>query len=199
MSYNNLLNAWKKERDSPEIQDIPDGFIQDMQGYLKRLNETIADPETLVGGIMQKESEYASQLLKELVENRLQKILLSELNGKPIDANALTPEEQKLYSNLRQLIVGYKRSVELSKVQQLSPPIKPQIMEPFSSREVIKTPSQTVVEMIVVRFLQPLPAIIGIDMKAYGPFKKEDIANIPRENALNLIRRAIAKRVEIEP
>jgi DNA replication factor GINS len=199
MSYKNLLNAWKKERDSQEIQDIPAGFIIDMQGYLQTLNATQSDPETLVGSILQKEKTYAAQLLNELVENRLQKILLNELNGRPIDANVLTPEEQKLHLNLRQLITEYKRSVELSKIEQPSPPQKLQEIEPFAPREVIKLPSLKEVEMVVVRFLQPLPAIIGIDLKAYGPFKKEDIANIPRENALNLIRRGIAKRVEIKP
>ena len=51
---------------------------------------------------------------------------------------------------------------------------------------------------MVLRFLKPLPAIMGIDLKAYGPFDAEDVASIPRENALNLIRRGIAKEVEIE-
>jgi DNA replication initiation complex subunit (GINS family) len=40
---------------------------------------------------------------------------------------------------------------------------------------------------------------MGIDMRAYGPFNKEDVASIPRQNALNLIRRGIAKPVDIEP
>jgi DNA replication initiation complex subunit (GINS family) len=49
----------------------------------------------------------------------------------------------------------------------------------------------------VVRFLQAVPAIMGIDMKSYGPFEPEDVASIPAENAENLIRRGIAKGVEI--
>jgi DNA replication initiation complex subunit (GINS family) len=49
----------------------------------------------------------------------------------------------------------------------------------------------------VVRFLKAVPAIIGIDMKTYGPFQQEDVVAIPVENAENLIRRGIAKEVEI--
>ena len=49
----------------------------------------------------------------------------------------------------------------------------------------------------VVRFLQAVPAIMGIDMKTYGPFKPEDVVSLPVENAENLIRRGIAKEVEI--
>jgi len=49
----------------------------------------------------------------------------------------------------------------------------------------------------VVRFLQAVPAIMGIDMKTYGPFEPEDVVSLPVENAENLIRRGIAKEVEI--
>ena len=55
------------------------------------------------------------------------------------------------------------------------------------------------VELILVRFLQPLPAIMGIDMKAYGPFEPEELATIPVQNAQNLIKRGIVKPVEVEP
>ena len=55
------------------------------------------------------------------------------------------------------------------------------------------------VELILVRFQQPLPAIMGMDMKAYGPFQPEELATIPAQNAENLIKRGIAKRVEVEP
>jgi DNA replication factor GINS len=46
---------------------------------------------------------------------------------------------------------------------------------------------------ILVRFLQAIPAIIGPDMKAYGPFKEEDVASLPAENAEILITRGVAK------
>jgi DNA replication factor GINS len=51
---------------------------------------------------------------------------------------------------------------------------------------------------MTIRFLRAVPAIIGIDMKTYGPFKAEDLASMPVENAENLIRRGIAKEVEIQ-
>ncbi|MCJ7732477.1 hypothetical protein MUP51_09195, partial [Candidatus Bathyarchaeota archaeon] len=53
-------------------------------------------------------------------------------------------------------------------------------------------------ELVLVRFLQSLPAIMGIDMKAYGPFQPEELATIPRQNAENLIKRGIAKKVETD-
>jgi DNA replication initiation complex subunit (GINS family) len=52
------------------------------------------------------------------------------------------------------------------------------------------------VKLDVVRFLSDFPAIIGVDLKTYGPFKAEDIATLPRENASALINQGVAKQVQ---
>jgi DNA replication factor GINS len=49
-----------------------------------------------------------------------------------------------------------------------------------------------------VRFLKEVPAIIGADMKTYVPFKPEDIATLPVENAKALIKQEVAMEVEIK-
>jgi DNA replication initiation complex subunit (GINS family) len=36
-------------------------------------------------------------------------------------------------------------------------------------------------------------------MKAYGPFQPEELGTIPAKNAENLIKRGIAKKVEVQP
>jgi DNA replication initiation complex subunit (GINS family) len=47
-----------------------------------------------------------------------------------------------------------------------------------------------------VRFLSEIPAVIGADMKTYGPFKPEDIGSMPLENARVLIKQSMAEKVE---
>jgi DNA replication factor GINS len=199
MSYERLLNAWEMESNSKEIQNIPDGFLQEMREYIEILNKTPANVESFIGSITKIEREYAAQFLKELIEIRLGKIIKSELDGILIDAKALTPEEQRLHSNIRQLLAGFKQGVKLPEVRQEAPLHKPTSLESMTPPHMFKPLEKKGEKMLVVRFLQPLPAIMGIDMRAYGPFKREDVANLPQENALNLIRRGIAKRVEIEP
>jgi DNA replication factor GINS len=54
-------------------------------------------------------------------------------------------------------------------------------------------PAETRLE--VVRFLSDFPAIIGVDLKTYGPFKAEDIATLPVENASALISQGVVKQV----
>lgn len=51
---------------------------------------------------------------------------------------------------------------------------------------------------VVVRFLKSSEPMVGVDMETYGPFKSEDIATIPHENAQALISEGVAVRVRWE-
>ena len=54
------------------------------------------------------------------------------------------------------------------------------------------------IKKIVVRFLENIDEIVGADLEKYGPFKVEDIATIPYENAQALIAKNIATKVRWE-
>jgi len=47
-----------------------------------------------------------------------------------------------------------------------------------------------------VCFVQEIPAIVGSDMKTYGPFKRGDIAKLPPRNARALIKQGVAVRAD---
>ncbi len=51
---------------------------------------------------------------------------------------------------------------------------------------------------ILVRFIKDVESMIGVDMEMYGPFKIEDIATIPYENAQALISEDVAVHVRSE-
>jgi DNA replication initiation complex subunit (GINS family) len=198
--YERLRRAWEREREKPELQNIPDGFLQEMHRYSEELKKTPADPETLTGSITKKEKRFVSQMMTELTETRLRKIVTKELRGEPIDAQAMTPEEQRLHANLRQLLLSYRQRADVPEPMIEAPATVRAPGPAEAPRASVPPPREEPEgEMVVVRFLKPLPAIMGVDMKAYGPFDPEDVASIPRRNAVNLIRRGIAKLVDIEP
>jgi DNA replication initiation complex subunit (GINS family) len=182
--YDTLLQAWRKERHTSDIQPLPDSFLANMTNYVSELREgaRMLDKGSLRGKIVEKEKENAERMLGELTQLRLRKLIVAELDGAPISGSDLTREEKALHSELRSLLSGHDERVK-SILRGRVPKVeaKPQ-PEPG---------------LIVVRFLQAVPAIMGIDMKTYGPFEPEDVASIPAENAENLIRRGIAKGVEI--
>ena len=51
---------------------------------------------------------------------------------------------------------------------------------------------------ISVRFLKDVEQITGADSETYGPFKLEDIATIPNENAQELIIKNLAVKIHID-
>ncbi len=59
-----------------------------------------------------------------------------------------------------------------------------------SERSAAKQPGV----FVEVRFLKDTPIITGVDMKQYGPFKKGDVAALPKENASVLIKMKVAEK-----
>ena len=46
--------------------------------------------------------------------------------------------------------------------------------------------------IIVLRFLQPVPSFVAVDLQIYGPFSPEDVATVPSQNATGLISKELA-------
>jgi hypothetical protein len=62
-------------------------------------------------------------------------------------------------------------------------------------QEAIPTP----LEYVKIRFLKEIPAIVGTDMKTYGPFNKGEIAELPRLNAEALVKQKVATYELVPP
>ena len=50
----------------------------------------------------------------------------------------------------------------------------------------------------VVRFLKEMGQMVGADLEKYGPYKEEDIATLPYENAQALIAKNIVTKIRWE-
>jgi hypothetical protein len=49
----------------------------------------------------------------------------------------------------------------------------------------------------LLRFLKKTPALVGIDLVNYGPFEKENVANLPFKNASILLFEKFAEKIEL--
>jgi hypothetical protein len=65
---------------------------------------------------------------------------------------------------------------------------RPKVLESISKRVRSK--------YIVIRFLEPMEQFMGVDLKRYGPFRREDVAVLPFENARSLIENNHAMEVQ---
>jgi len=179
--YDELYEAWRKEKQNPEVQTIPRDFYARLADYMKRIREEsrMLDQKTTKAKLMQREFENVKRMVGELIRLRRVKTLSKAMVGKAVSADALTEEERKFHSEILPLAESYQmflKDVQRGRMSRVERKEKPQKM--------------------LVRFLREIPAIIGADMKAYGPFKPEDIATLPVENARILIKQGTAVEVE---
>jgi DNA replication factor GINS len=100
----------------------------------------------------------------------------------PVDYSRLT-EEEKYIMNAENESERRKKEIVLTIVNG-----RPKLLESISKR--VRS------ERIVVRFVKPMEKFIGVDMEGYGPFRQEDIAVIPFENARSLIENGHAIEVQ---
>ena len=176
--YNELYKAWKSEITSQETQPLPDDFYERAEAYLAGQEQNPpTDEHTAKGRLLLKEKEVVQRLLLELKEARLRKLLASARDGKEINNTNLTQEERKL-------AIGFEESLHAFNLGKPEPQPKPPI-------------SEETVQLSVLRFLQDIPEIVGTDLKIYGPYKKEDVASLPNQNAIALVKQGAAKEIEV--
>jgi len=201
--HRTLFDSWRRERQRQDIQPLPEGFHPAMASYIIQLREQshAAEKTSVRGRLIEKEREQAERMLQDINQLRLTKLVTSELNGAPIEPLNLTAEEKRLQVEVRRLLVSHTQGLKQA-LQTKEPIVEPPpvVTLPYMSSSQPPLLHDMADETFkIVRLTQPLPAIMGVDMKTYGPFKAEDVASLPAQNADNLIRKGIAKLVETEP
>jgi len=179
--YDELYEAWKKEKESMEIQKLPRNFYARLADYVKKIREEgrMLDEKTTKAKLMKRELRNVRSMVEELVRLRYEKALEKAVAGEAVPREILAEGEEKLHGQIFPLADSYQaflKDVLQGRVSGLEKEEKPKKM--------------------LVRFVQEIPAIIGPDMKTYGPFNPEDIVTLPTENARILIKQGVAVEVE---
>jgi DNA replication initiation complex subunit (GINS family) len=153
------------------------GFFKDVSAYVKRLREAQrnVDPKSLKAIVIEDEMLRLEQLLAQLLGRRLSKLWSqTEL----VQSSSLEYTEKNAYQVFSEIFRDYEK-MKQDIIQGREP-------------SVSKTRSR---ELVLVRFVRDVPSIIGVDLKAHGPFHKEDVANLPQENSESLIRQGAAMEI----
>lgn len=184
MNYNDLYKAWKLEKESTQLQKLPKDFYSDLADYMRKVSEEqrMLDEKALMAKLLTKEYAHTKRLFTELLQIRRNKIATEILDSGSIPIEACTREEEKLANDLTAVTDTYEKMLK----------------EVFEGKAVQVKETGEKPKKILVRFLKPLPAIIGVDMKNHGPFKQEDLALLPAENAEALLKQGIVVKVETE-
>ena len=181
--YTTLYHLWETEKEQLELQPLNRTFFQDLSQYVKTLREELQalDDKTWKTELLLEEQKRIKTLLSDLTVTRFQKMLDAVKAERELTSDQLTTEEEYSYNAL-QLIWKHLQTV-IADILRGRPPKIPSDLS-------MKKPKR-----LLIRFLQAIPAIVGPDMKTYGPFNEEDVAYLPTENAEVLIKRNIAIEV----
>ncbi|MHA1994320.1 MAG: DNA replication complex subunit Gins51 [Candidatus Hodarchaeales archaeon] len=199
MEYDELILVWKNERSNPSLCNIPKDLYISLDGLLTKLSADIQKlaSKSIANAIL----DRIIFIRRDIVHLRLVKIVNLVINDIFFDENVLTWGERRIAKNLRLSIetIGVEKPNILDGLED-SPEI-----DQFENSTVVINPIQeirgkktTVFEYSTVRMLYDVEAFIGLDDLSYGPLEKNDIVNLPLENATALMVRGVARLIETQ-
>lgn len=184
MNRDELYRIWKTEKSERTLQRLPSSFYSEVDRLLSdsKASSTATRQDRTQVAISEKEFKILRRLGTEIANTRMKKIVEAAMSRQDVAIEFLTPEEAEFAKRITSHIGDHYRFVDgLAGAAR------------GSEEESPRKPAETKLE--VVRFLSDFPAIIGIDLKTYGPFKSEDIATLPAENASALVNQGVVKQV----
>lgn len=193
--YIELYAAWQREIDDPTLGALQSDFYRKIGEYLRRIKQEdiVIDKKSVKMNLLTHEANNVERMLEELLEVRYRKIIKIVTKSQKLPVELLTFEEAKMCETFADFSKAYRKFADdLMEGQISDQPIKVIIkVEATNPAEAPRAHRST------VRFLKSIPAIMGADMKSYGPFVAEDVASLPPQNAQILVKQGLAVLVEM--
>lgn len=178
IDINSLHHIVLRETENDSLLEIEPNFYINLADFIGNLRKQEFDGvESKIKDTM---IEMATELTSLLIQIRLDKISKSS----DFEMGFLLDEEKYILDSQEE----QKERIEMILSATING--KSKFLESLSQNHKTKK--------IVVRFLKEIDEIVGADLEKYGPFKTEDIATIPYENAQALISKNIATKVRWE-
>ncbi len=176
--YDETFEAWRKEFGSSDLQSLRIDYYKDVASHIRRLKEAQRnlDQKSLKASMLEDELERLQLLVQQLLEKRVEKMARMRGRGTQVQIGQVERWFFEEYTNIAQHLTRVRESLTWGR-------------DPPSSPEKKRG-------SLLIRFLKDVPSIIGVDLKAHGPFLKEDIAILPWENAESLIRQGTAVEIQ---
>ena len=211
--YEKLYNHWLEEFQNPELTNLTQDLYEDYKKIVSYINAYKEEKtDELKEKLLKSYQNNFNYLFKDFMKIRKVKIMKSGLSLVGIDLDKTIEAEKLLYQNIVAALKGYKKLKRetIYEEEEKSVPLKsrdferdkiPEINHNSSSLSQEVTIESEVpkkeINYLLVRFLDKTPALVGIDLKNYGPFQKEDVANLPEKNAKILIFEKFAEKIEL--
>lgn len=162
-----------EEQKSPKLTKLPENFFQNVNYYLqqKRKIAEVKEDKKLVSEI-----KSIEHMVEDIFNRRERKILnLALISARTsFEPENLTQEENEFFQKVLKIVKERRENFFA-------------IITPKEGEEIS-----------LIIFKEDFPDFVGNDLKTYGPFKKGDIAKLPKENTELLIKKGIAEEFKIK-
>ncbi|MBN2152788.1 MAG: hypothetical protein JW839_15155 [Candidatus Lokiarchaeota archaeon] len=174
-----LIQSWREEQSSRPLQALPATFtesVKELVASLEQALSTLADG-SLQAAVTRKEIELVKYLWNDLLKIRKQKIDEAVAEGIPVKEECLLAFELEYNRSVRGVAYKYGAGKNI-------------FPDPRMNRELSSN-------YMTIRLVQDAGEFVGLDLRTYGPFKKEDVVYMPKEHAEILISDGKARRVMV--
>ena len=222
--YDKLYQHWLKEFEQPELTHLTQDIFDNYKKFLSYITKYQIGKKPVVElSLFNSYKKRFTYLFNDFLKIREVKILNFALSLKNIDLNDVIEAEKLFFQNLVSTIKGYKKLKKLALYEDQKPLELEEILvddekldnilpiEESTEEYSIETSNSAQLKKVeknqpyqknkynytLIRFNEPSPPLVGIDLINYGPFQVNDITNMPYKNAKILIYEKIAEKIEL--
>ncbi len=180
-----IFNILKREIQlTSGLQSIPPDFYLNISNLISKLKNNTAEKEIEEENTKIKRETISNQIKNNLIDLFIESVTLLficrckktfDINKtkETFDFSNLTNEEKYVFYGNKER--EYRINIVLNTLFEGKP------------RTLEKIVSSINENYIIVRFLDSMEQFVGVNMNKYGPFKKDDVAILPFENARSII------------
>lgn len=174
-----IEERWAEERTSSEPTDIPEEFYERVSSYIAKLGREVKESQDLRRELLQEELNRVVQMTQEIHLFRVLKSIDSIVRGSL--PSSLLERERRAMDEVRESLGSLYDEL-------VAPAIGGKAeLKPRRKRENVP-----------ILILSKLPQFVGKDLRRYGPFKRGEVANLPRRSAEILRKRGLAREVNVK-
>ena len=219
--YQELYKRWLKEINDKELSNFNQEDYMKMKEILLEIKSlNTIDKNSIENHIIEAHQSNISFMIEDFMAVRKLKIINSALMLKDIDTKSLIETEKRLYQNLVSSFKGFDKNSSLiysrdsidtgnnsfikpnSSLKndqfELHPEIKEKsIIEINNDNQSDSSEESIEYDYTLIRIIKTTPELVGLDLRIYGPFQKEDIVNLPGKNARILVNEKFAEYFQV--
>jgi DNA replication factor GINS len=177
-SFEDVKSVWIAEKASRDVTDLPMDFYLNVARHVAELNIEFKRGERLRQELLREELRNVLQMVQEIHLLRVLKAM--DQIGRGRSPSSPLDGERRAFDGVRQIL-------DKLYTEQIKPAV--------SGQAAIVAPREKTNETLI--FLTDIPQIIGDDIKQYGPFKRGEVAFLPKRSAELLIKKGTAQKFSV--